>query len=112
MATISEESGTQTATINTEHTLNATSPNTVDGVYQFWVDTANMVAGDTLELRVKEKVISAGTQRLVYLATQVGATLEKAQVIPSVVLLHGWDFTLKQTTGTGRDFPWSIRKIS
>ncbi len=112
MATFAEESGTQTATISTEHVLNGTSPNTVDGVYSFWVSTENMVAGDTLELRIKEKVISGGTQLLVSIATISGVQADKAWTSPSLILFHGWDFTLKQTAGTGRNFPWSIRKIA
>ncbi len=46
-----------------------------------------------------------------------GATLSDTQsepqfVSPSLILLHGWDITLAQTTGTGRAFPWSIRRVS
>lgn len=114
MAISEAYSGTQTATINTEHILNTTSPETTDGIYQLFIDVANMVAGDTLELRIEEKVISAGTIRTIFCATLVGAqgADSAAWVSPSMILLHGWDMTLKQTTGTGRAFPWSIRKVA
>lgn len=108
---LGEESGTQTATISTEHTLNATSPETTDCIMQFFLDVANMAQDDDLEIRVKEKVISSGTQRLVFFATLADAQAE-AFVTPPLQLLHGWDVTIKQTAGTGRSFPWSIRKVT
>ncbi len=114
MAISEAYSGTQTATINTEHTLNTTTPETTDGIYQLFVDVNAMAAGDTLELRIKEKVISSGTIRTVFVSTLVGAQNadSHAWCSPSMILLHGWDMTLKQTAGTGRAFPWSIRKVA
>ena len=114
MAISEAYSGTQTATINTEHVLNTSTPETTDGIYQLFVDLNAMAAGDTLELRIKEKVISSGTIRTIFVATLVGAqgADSAAWVSPSMILLHGWDMTLKQTAGTGRAFPWSIRKVA
>lgn len=112
MAISEHGTGTQTATINTEHTLNTTTPETTDGIYQLFVDTANMVAGDVLEIRIKEKVVSAGTIRQVLMSTLAGVQSDPAWASPSLILLHGWDMTIKQTAGTGRAFPWSIRKVA
>lgn len=106
-------SGTQTAVIGTEHVLNTTTPETTAGIYQFFVDISAMLGGDTLELRVKEKAIGAGgTQRTVFTApiANVPSADENMWVSPALLLMHGWDFTLKQTAGVGRAFPWSIRK--
>jgi hypothetical protein len=111
MAISEAYSGTQTATVGTEHTLNTTTPETTDGVYQFYVDVANMALGDELEIRIKEKVISSGTQREVFYAKRSHAQT-RPFVSPTFILLHGWDFTIKQTAGTGRSFPWSIRKVA
>jgi hypothetical protein len=114
MAIAEHAAGSQTATITTEHTLNTTTPETTDGVFQFTVDLAAMVAGDTTEIRLKEKAGSGTTQRTIWASTHVGAQSADGAlwVSPAVVLLHGWDFTLKQTAGTGRAYPWSIRKIT
>jgi len=112
MAIAEHETGSQTATVTTEHTLNTTTPETTDGIYQFVVDLNAMASGDTVELRIKEKARSSDTQRLITIDTLVDAQSEPLWVSPSLLLLHGWDFTLKQTAGTGRAFPWSIRKVS
>jgi len=112
MAISEAYSGTQTATIGTEHVLNTTTPETTDGIYQLVVDLANMAAGDILELRIKEKPISTGTQRTAWTQTFSHAQSDPLFMSPTVILLHGWDMTLKQTAGTGRSFPWSIRKVA
>lgn len=104
------EAGSKTAD-GSEQTLNTTSPETTDGAFQLLVDLGNMALGDVLELRIKEKVqSSAGTQRLVWLATYQHARTEKVAVSPPILMLHGWDMTLRQTAGTNRAYPWSIRK--
>lgn len=105
------EDGTQTATIGVEHTLNTTTPVVEPGTYQLYVDVAAMLSGDTLEIRVKEKVRSGGTQRLATMDTLSGVQAEPAWVSPALILLHGADFTVKQTAGTGRSYPWSIRVV-
>lgn len=114
MAISEAYAGSQTATINTEHVLNTSTPETTDGIYQFLVDCANMAAGDILELRLKEKCGAATTQRVAMKATLSGDqnTDDELWVSPSLILMHGWDFTLKQTAGTGRAFPFSIRKVA
>lgn len=114
MAISEAYSGTQTATINTEHTLNTTSPETTDGIYQIVIDINAMALGDTTEIRVKEKAISTGTQRTAetFVLSQAASADSNLWVSPSLILLHGWDVTLKQTAGTGRAYPWSIRKVA
>jgi len=112
MAIAEHTSGSQTATISTEHTLNGTTPETTDGVFQLVVDTAAMLKGDILRLRIKEKARAGDTQRLVWRMEFQGVQDEPLAVSPAIILLHGWDMTLQQTAGTGRAFPWSIRKIT
>lgn len=114
MAISEAYTGSQTATITTEHVLNTSTPETTDGVYQVFIDVSAMVAGDTTEIRIKEKATSGGTQRTLFCATLFHAQGADSAlwVSPSLVLLHGWDVTLKQTVGTGRTYPWSIRKVA
>jgi len=113
MAVTSAASGTQTATVTTEHELAALE---AAGVYVFMVDTVNMVAGDVLELRIKRMVLTSGTVRAVYFHAYYGAQLTDDLIKISVPISHdltdtdSLKFTLKQTFGTGRNFPWSVLK--
>lgn len=101
-------SGTQTASINTEHVL---ATDTTNKTYVFVVDTTNMVNGDTLELRVKTIVLSAGAEGLAYYAAYnnaQGAVIKYSVPVPANISCK---VTLKQTAGTGRAFPWSLLSI-
>lgn len=84
---------------------------TSDGVFQCFVDINALAAGDDFRLRLYEKVLSGGTQRLVEEWTLTIAT-GKAVMTPAAVLLHGWDFTLIRVAGSDRAIDWSIRKIA
>ena len=112
MALTEYESGSQTCVITTEHTLNTTTPNTDAGVYQLVLDVNALVAGDTLEIRIKEKARSSTTQRLLFLDSLSGAQTEPLWMSPSLHLRHGWDCSVRQVAGTGRAIPWSIRRSS
>ena len=100
-------SGTQTAVISTEHTLATTSG---PGVYVFWVDKANLASGDTVELRLKTKILGGGTVRVLYIDTFTGAQPVDDMLTCSVPVVsdQAVTFTLKQTAGTGRQFPWKV----
>ena len=99
----------------TEYSLpnNSTTltPITVDGVYQVFIDTGNMAAGDQYKIRIKEKVTSGGSQREIYAATLTGAMTDN-WVSPTLILLHGWDVTVQKLAGTDRSFGWSIRQVA
>ena len=107
---ILEASGTQVAVIGTEHGLaSLTQPR----VYCFYVDTTNMISGDTLELRVKNKVLSGDGLTVVYFQAFSGAQssddITKVSVpLPADIQA---DFTLKQTAGTGRSFKWKVLSL-
>jgi hypothetical protein len=114
MAVTVESSGTQTATVTTEHTLDTL---TDAGTYVVNVDTANMAAGDVLELRVKKPVLSGGTARVVLYAMFAGVQPTEDVLKTSVPIVvdataAACDITLKQTLGTGRAYPWSVLKIA
>lgn len=87
------------------------TPQTDDGVYQVFLDLSAMQAGDQYQLRVYEKVQAIGSQLLVYEAIITGG-MAATYVFPSLVLLHGWDVTVKKLAGTDRSIGWSIRKVA
>jgi hypothetical protein len=111
MAVTAYASGTQTATVTTEHFLS--SPN-VAGTFTLHVDTTNMVAGDVLELRVYQMVLTAGTQRVAYYSRFDGAQPADDVIKISVPIsneltdTNALRFSLKQTFGTSRNFPWKV----
>ena len=103
-----EASGTQTATVGTEHTL---STLTTNKVFVLVVDTGAMVNADILELRVNTTVLNAGSSRLAYMGTY-----RDIQVMPQKVSIPlpsdiSAVFTLKQTAGTSRNYPWKVLSI-
>lgn len=108
MALAVVSSGTQTATVNTEHTL-ATS--TTGKTYCLVVDTGAMVNGDALELRIYTIVLASGTERQAYCAcySNIQASPQKYSVpVPANISFKA---TLKQTAGTSRNFPWSVLSL-
>lgn len=107
MAT-SKASGTQAATVTTEHTLTTVAG---AGTFVIYVDTNAMVNGDVLELRVKTKVTSGGTTRGFLLATY--ANVQDQPIVASIPVasINECVFTLKQTVGTSRSFPWEVVEL-
>lgn len=102
-------SGTQSATLNVEHTLLST---TAQGVYVFKVDANALAAGDTLNLYVKTKILSGGTIRGEYTQSFYGPLSTSDQNLVSVPIVTDpgiqTDFSLQQIAGTGRSFPWKV----
>lgn len=113
MGVTAHASGTQTAVIGTEHFL--TSP-AIAGSFTLHVDTVNMIAGDTLELRIYQMVLTGGAQRGAYFDTWTGAQSADDLIKISVPIsneltdTNALRFSLKQTAGTGRNFPWKVLK--
>lgn len=101
-------SGTQTAVVSTEHTLDT---EIAAKTYVLTVNLSNMAAGDRVELRLKKKVLTGGASAVQYLATFTGDQVE--EVVDSIPVLSHFELvaTLKQTAGTARTFEWSLTTI-
>jgi hypothetical protein len=114
MAISEHATGTRTAGTPPEASFTAlgTSPDTTDGIYQFFINCTNLANGDTIEIQVLEKVVSAGTAGIVFEATLSNVQDEPIWVSPALTLLHGWTLQMRQTLGTARSFEWSQRKIA
>lgn len=105
--------GTQTATVGTEHFLS--SPN-VAGVFSLHVDLNAMVAGDYVELRIYQIVLTGGTSRVAYIDTIQGADIAAREdkidisvpIANELTDTNSLRFSLKQTLGTSRSFPWKV----
>jgi hypothetical protein len=93
-------------------TYSAINAEVDDGVYQVFLDTSDMVAGDELRIRVYEKCTGAGdAQRIIYESFITG-TMTDTWVSPSLILLHGWDVTLTTIAGGTITVLWSIRRVA
>lgn len=111
------EAYTGTETVSTTEwsmTTDTSGPDTDtnDGVYQAVIDLSALAAGDVFEFKCYEKVLAASTQRLVFYAQFANAQGTPVWASPSIILLHGWDMTLKKVSGTDRSIDWSIRKVA
>ena len=81
-------------------------------MYQVLLDLSALAAGDQFELKLYEKIVSTGTQRLVETWTFSGAQSRPIFAAPSMILLHGWDMSLKRIAGSDRSIGWSIRQVA
>ncbi len=109
MAVSVHEDGTETSD-GTEETLNTTSPDLTDGAFQLFVDLNTMVNDDEVTIRIKEKALSGGAERLIWSASYKHVQARPLSVSPPLILIHGWNMTLEKTAGSNTAFPWSIRK--
>lgn len=107
MASI-KDSGSQTATVPTEHTLATV---TDAGTYQLVVDTANMVNGDELDLKIYGKARTGDTERLLYRSSFAHVQTENLKASLAVVSPHHMKVTLNQIAGTSRAFPWAVYEL-
>lgn len=102
-----KSSGTQTATLTTEHRLaTVTDP----GCYGLQIDVNALVDGETLEIFVYGIVLAAGTERQIDHFLIENATSDKIKYTLFYVSPISIGFAIKQTGGTGRSFPWSVNQ--
>jgi hypothetical protein len=102
-------SGSQAATITTEHDLATV---TTAGVFVLAVDCNAMTNGttpDIVELTIYGKARSSDSTRRVAVYTLIGQqTIGVMFLSVPYVSPHFFKATLKQTQGTGRTYPWAI----
>lgn len=110
MALTTVGSGTQTATLTTEHSLATT---TTAGVFVLSVNLTNLVNGETVRLRVKTKVLTGDTAECVweYTYSNDQGNIPIVQT-PPLLSMFSYEATLTQTGGTGRAFPWSVVQVA
>jgi len=105
MAIVPAATGTQSAVVNTEHAL---TQQTGVGVYVLKVDVTAMDAGDTLVIRLKDKVLSGGVSGVTQEETLNDAQTVvhwRSEPIPVDIEIV---CTLEQTAGSSRDYPWKL----
>lgn len=109
MGVVVPTTGTQTATLTTEHTLLDTSTN---GRYVLIVDTSVLTATEIVTFRQYNKVLSGDSYAVdEELAVQAGQYPVLVTIGP-VEAPYGCKFTLTQVNGTGRAFKWRIVNLA
>lgn len=113
MAVTAFASGTDSSvSIGTENFHNVNEA----GVFIYIVDLNEMAAGDVTELRAYVMTLTSGTARVAYYARFEGAQPTDNKIAISAPLSNeltdsqALRFSLKQTEGTGRSYPWKILK--
>jgi|SaaInlStandDraft_4_1057021.scaffolds.fasta_scaffold03943_9 hypothetical protein len=104
----SNSSGTQAATVTSEHTL---ATITTVGTFVLYVDMNALALGDELILRAKVKVTSGGTTRLAYAGTYKNVQENLVAISIPIASVNEVVFTLHQAAGTSRSFPWEIVEL-
>ena len=116
-----------TVTAQSSNTLTATGGGVEDtlvdvavaGTFTLHVDTVNMVAGDVVELRIYQMVLTGGTRRVAYWERYDGAQATDDLIKISVPISNeltdagALRFTLEQSgAGTDKAFPWKVLKYA
>jgi hypothetical protein len=108
-------SGTHTAGVAAEATL-ATAA--VVGTFTYHVDLTALAAGDVVILRVYQKVLTGGTQRVLYVQRYSGVqpTDDAVKVsLPAsndLVESNALTFTIHRTHGAAASLPWKVLKYA
>jgi hypothetical protein len=104
-------SGSQTCTVTTEHTL-GTADDATDVAIQFWLDFNAALVDDIFRVRIREMTVPSGTKRVVHEYWLEAPFSSPLFVTDALVLMNAWDITLTQTAGTSRAVPWSMRRAA
>lgn len=106
MGTWTDTTGSQTATIGTEHVL--ISP-TASGTYEFGCDVSAHQNGDVTVFRVYNKYDGTNYQLIEEITICDQWPTPGIEMQPFPLGGTGCKFTLQQIAGTGRSFKWSSR---
>ena len=115
MAITAENSGTQTTTVTTEHTVEQTN---VAGVFVFEVDLNAMADGDVVELRIYKMLLTAGTSRILHYTAYYGAQPTYDKIKTSIPVMNeltdstALQFSILQSFGSSRSIPWKVLKVA
>jgi hypothetical protein len=99
------DSGTTTPVVNTPSTL---LTDTNNGVFEFSIDTTNMVLGDLLLVQINTICLSGGSQLLVWEAFYQHSQLCPLKKSPWVGSDQSIQVVINQTAGTARAFAWKM----
>ena len=86
---------------------------TTVGLYQAIIDLNALAVGDQYQIRVYEKIISGGTQRVLAEWIVNGPLANPLWTHETPIpLMWGWDFTIDKLAGADAAITWSIRNVA
>jgi hypothetical protein len=105
-------SGLQAATLATDHTLVTQAGPAGGAAYVLVVDIAALVADERVEVRLRSRARAGDTTRDAFTLTG-SADSPDLLLSPVVPVESGNELVaiLRQDGGTGRSFPWSLKRI-
>lgn len=107
---VSVLSQNNTTTTSSEQELLTTGENT-PGIYVFVGDFNAMGGGDTIVVRLKEKVRGTSTSRTRVKTTLSGAQDPAVVAVGPVEIANELQATIQRTAGTDRAVDWQIRRL-
>jgi len=107
MAITVKSSGTVT-TDGTEQTMLDTADL---GAYVLSFDTANMVNGDRIRIKITRKILTGSTAHLVYDCVFEHAQGQPIIYSPAIPCPFGAKFTIQREAGTDRTYDWSVCRL-
>lgn len=114
MAIFAHVATSVTPTLNTETFLSNVA---VPGTYTLHIDLSNMAAGDYLEIRIYQMVLTGGASRVAYFSQYSHAQPTDNMIAISVPISNeltdaqALRFSIKQTAGTARAYPHKILRF-
>lgn len=113
MPVSAQGSGTTAQSVGTELTLLDIA---IPGTFTAHIDLSLMASGDVVELRWYQIILTGGTRRVVYVNRRNDAQPADDIIAISVPISNeltdagALRFTINQTKGTTRAFPWKVLK--
>jgi len=106
-------SGSQAATLATDHTLVTQAGPAGGASYVLVVDKSALQSGERLRLRVQTRARAADTTRDAYSPGDFSMDGPGVVISPVVPVEAGNELVaiLRQEGGTGRTFPWALKRI-
>lgn len=106
-------SGSQSATLATDHTLTTTTAPAGGAIYQLRVDAANLANSETLALTLRTAPRTGDTIRTLYATRVTNMQAAPLKDSPAVAVPAGVDVVavLRQEGGTGRAYPWALYRL-
>ena len=99
---------TDSDTILTDGTVQVLADVTDNKYFTFKIDTSNMASGDTVVLKVYDKVLGGGAFALVTQETYTNAQDLPIKFLPPQWITQEIKITLQRTAGTDRNYYWAL----